>query len=158
MAGKDHLGSIRMTLDENAEVVTAQDYYPYGEILRSYSLGGLNGKYKYTEKERDTETNYDYFGARYYDSELGRWLSVDPLADKYFGWSPYNYTANNPLKFIDLNGMSYEDLEDEGMRVLGRTRNNYNPHKNEEENNGDLEDSGGDEGFNIGTFIFVVTQ
>ena len=95
-----------MTLDENAEVVTAQDYYPYGEILRSYSLGGLNDKYKFTEKERDTETNYDYFGARFYDSELGRWLSVDPLADKYFGWSPYNYTLNNSLNNIDLLGLA----------------------------------------------------
>ncbi|GBD87710.1 hypothetical protein BMS3Abin03_01644 [bacterium BMS3Abin03] len=64
-----------MTLDENAEVVTAQDYYPFGEILRSYSLGGLNGKYKFTEKERDTETNYDYFSARFYDSKHGRWYS-----------------------------------------------------------------------------------
>jgi len=92
------------------------------------------------------------------NSELGRWLSVDPLANKYFGWSPYNYTANNPLKFIDPNGMSYEDLEDEGMRVLGRTRNNYNPHKNEEENEDDSGDAGDDEGFNIGTFIFIITQ
>ncbi len=104
---KDHLGSIRMTLDENSDIVSAQDYYPYGEILRQYTLGsGANDKYKFTEKERDTETNYDYFGARYYDSELGRWLQVDPLADKYPGWSPYNYTLNNPLRFIDQDGMA----------------------------------------------------
>jgi RHS repeat-associated protein len=110
---KDHLGSIRMTLDENSEIVSAQDYYPYGEILRSYTLGsGANNKYLFTEKERDTETNYDYFGARFYDSELGKWLQVDPLADKlvlsfvegYPGWSPYNYTFNNPLRFIDPDG------------------------------------------------------
>jgi RHS repeat-associated protein len=94
-----------MTLNENSEIVSAQDYYPYGEILRSYTLGsGANNKYYFTEKERDTETNYDYFGARYYDSELARWLQVDPLADKYPGWSPYNYTVNNPLRFIDPDG------------------------------------------------------
>ena len=55
-----------MTLDENSDIVSAQDYYPYGEILRSYTLGsGANKKYYFTEKERDTETNYYYFGARY---------------------------------------------------------------------------------------------
>ena len=102
---KDHLGSIRQTFDEGATVVSAQDYYPYGEVLRSYVSGSnVNDKYKFTEKERDVETNYDYFGARYYDSELSRWLQVDPLAEKYPGWSPYNYTLNNPLRFIDPNG------------------------------------------------------
>ncbi len=103
---KDHLGSIRMTLDSTSNIVSAQDYYPYGEILRQYTLGsGVNDKYKFTEKERDTETNYDYFGARYYDSELIRWTTVDPLADKYPGVSPFVYCFNNPLRFIDPNGL-----------------------------------------------------
>jgi hypothetical protein len=54
-----------MTLDENSDIVSAQDYYPYGEILRSYTLASdVNDKYKFTEKERDTETNYDYFSRR----------------------------------------------------------------------------------------------
>ncbi|MFC2094553.1 RHS repeat domain-containing protein, partial [Bacteroidota bacterium] len=106
---KDHLGSIRTTIDEDGEVVAAQDYFPFGEVIPGRSLvsGGLNEKYKFTGKERDAgTTEYDYFGARFYDSELGRWLSVDPLADMYPGWSPYNYTLNNPLFFIDPTGMS----------------------------------------------------
>jgi len=91
--------------------MSARNYYPYYGVLRSYVTGSnINDKYKFTEKERDTETNYDYFGARYYDSELGRWLQVDPLADKYFGWSPYNYALNNPLRFIDPNGMEALDV------------------------------------------------
>ncbi len=100
---KDHLSSIRMTIDENSEITSGRDYYAYGEELRGYSLA-ITDKYQFTEKERDSETGFDYFGARYYDSKIGRWLSVDPLADKYPGWSPYNYTLCNPLRFIDPDG------------------------------------------------------
>ena len=60
-----------------------------------------------TGKERDSETGFSYFGARYYDSDiLTGWLSVDPLADKYPSLSPYNYCALNPIKVIDPNGDS----------------------------------------------------
>ncbi|HLN34652.1 MAG TPA: RHS repeat-associated core domain-containing protein [Nitrososphaeraceae archaeon] len=76
---------------------------PFGEIISSYVSNGSD-KYKFTQKERDTETNLDYFGARYYDSEIGRWLSPDPLADKYPGWSPYNYCLNNPVNLVDPDG------------------------------------------------------
>ena len=54
-----------------------------------------------TGKERDSETGFSYFGARYYDSDLiTGWLSVDPMADKYPGLSPYNYCAWNPVKLV----------------------------------------------------------
>jgi len=77
-----------------------------GEIIpgRSYNASTEDEKYKFTEKERDIETDYDYFGARYYNSKLGLWNSVDPLADKYPGWSPYNYTLNNPINNFDPDG------------------------------------------------------
>jgi len=101
---KDHLGNIRLTIDEDSEVVNAKDYFVYGGITdRSVSYGEAT-RYDFTEKERDTETGLNYFGARYYDSDIGRWTSVDPLADKYPGYSPYNYSLNNPLKYIDPNG------------------------------------------------------
>ena len=59
----------------------------------------------FTGKERDEETGYGYFGARYMDHELmTMWLSVDPLADKYPGLSPYNYCLWNPMKLVDPNG------------------------------------------------------
>ena len=59
----------------------------------------------FTGKERDEETGYSYFGARYYDDDLltGR-LNVDPMADKYPSMSPYNYCAWNPVKLVDLDG------------------------------------------------------
>jgi hypothetical protein len=58
------------------------------------------------------------FAGRYYDSATGRWLSVDPKADKYPGWSPYNYCYNNPLRYIDPNGQ-------EGWEVKNKWNNEY---------------------------------
>ena len=58
-----------------------------------------------TGKERDSETGFSYFGARYYDSDLMTgWLSVDPMADKYPSLSPYAYCACNPIKLVDPDG------------------------------------------------------
>jgi len=62
-------------------------------------------RYKYTEKERDVETGYDYFGARYYDSRIGKFFSVDPLTMKVPHVSPYHYSLNNPMRFVDPTGM-----------------------------------------------------
>ena len=60
----------------------------------------------FTGKEKDEETGYGYFGARYMDHELmTMWLSVDPMADKYPQISPYNYCMWNPIKVIDPDGM-----------------------------------------------------
>ncbi|HOU82770.1 MAG TPA: RHS repeat-associated core domain-containing protein, partial [Bacteroidales bacterium] len=67
----------------------------------------------YTAKELDNETSYTYFGARYYDSELSGWLSVDPMSDKYPSLSPYCYTADNPVVLVDPNGMDWYDFTDE---------------------------------------------
>ncbi|MBN2571525.1 MAG: hypothetical protein JXA68_05305 [Ignavibacteriales bacterium] len=53
---KDHLGNIRQTVDENGVIISAQDYAPYGEVIRSYNNADANDKYKFTEKERDKET------------------------------------------------------------------------------------------------------
>ena len=62
--------------------------------------------FTFTGKERDSETGFSYFGARYYDSDiLTGWLSVDPMADKYPGLSPYAYCAWNPVKLVDPDGM-----------------------------------------------------
>ncbi len=105
---KDHLGSIRVVVDTVGEIVSYSDYDPWGMILngRSSNFGFADDKYKFTGKERDFETGYDYFPpGRTYDSRVPHWLQIDPLADKYPGWTPYNYTLNNPLRFIDPNWM-----------------------------------------------------
>jgi RHS repeat-associated protein len=62
------------------------------------------------QREWDVESQYDYFGARYYDSRIGRWLGVDPLLDEYQGLSPFSYVANNPLNSIDPDGRAFNLL------------------------------------------------
>ena len=69
----------------------------------------------FTGKERDVETGYGYFGARYMDHELmTMWLSVDPMADKYPGISPYAYCAWNPVKLVDPEGMDVWEISKNG--------------------------------------------
>ena len=101
---KDHLGSIRVIMDENPAVVFAEDYDAWGYGLEERNYAKDNSMYKFTGKERDKESEYDYFGARYYDARIGRWGQVEPLLDKYPSLTPYNYSLNNPLRLIDPNG------------------------------------------------------
>ena len=61
---KDHLGSIRVTINTAGDIVSAQDYYAYGEVLRGYTYGDPNKRFLFTEKERDVESGYDYFSHR----------------------------------------------------------------------------------------------
>ena len=65
-------------------------------------------------KEKDSETGYYYFGARYYNPDLSLWLSVDPMSDKYPSLSPYNYCAWNPMKLVDPDGRDVWTLSDDG--------------------------------------------
>lgn len=72
--------------------------------------------FTFTGKEKDFESGYHYFGARYYDSEaLTGWLSVDPMSDKYPSMSPYNYCAWNPVKLVDPNGDTLDVVNKKGQ-------------------------------------------
>ena len=77
----------------------------------------LNWTFTFSAKEKDSETGLSYFGSRYYSSDPGIWLSVDPMSDKYASLSPYVYCANNPVKLVDPDGDSiinpYQRLIDE---------------------------------------------
>ena len=79
---KDHLGSVKVVIDDENRPYSSQDYDAWGYLLDVRSFQSDDSKYKFTSKERDKENNYDYFGARYYDSRIGRWGGVDPLFNK----------------------------------------------------------------------------
>ena len=113
---KDHLGNSRVTfadLDKDGEVAQSEilqtnHYYPFGMAMEiaSQPMGNPNNAYQYNGKELNADFGLDWldYGARWYDASIARWSAVDPLAEKYMPFSPYNYVANNPLKFIDPDG------------------------------------------------------
>lgn len=101
---RDHLSSIRVVLNSSNAVISAQDYDAWGYPLENRTYNSTAMKYDFTAKERDNETSYDYFGARYYDSRIGRWGGVEPKFNKYIEFSPYCYSFNNPIFFTDING------------------------------------------------------
>ena len=109
---KDHLGSVRATVDQTGAVVGYDDYDPWGYILenrtktRTWGDNQAIAENKFTGKERDEEfsLNWDFFGARYYDAEIGRWMVRDPRMSEYPNLSPYVYVVNNPLILVDPDG------------------------------------------------------
>jgi RHS repeat-associated protein len=87
-------------------------YYAFGSAISEMQFKSDTGggyRYGFNTQEKDDESFIDAydFGARIYDSRLGRWLSLDPLMAKYPGMSPYNFTANNPILYIDHDGKDY---------------------------------------------------
>ncbi len=103
----------------------------YRSAYRANSCGNAITKppaLLHTGKERDSETGFSYFGARYYDSDLMTgWLSVDPMADKYPSLSPYAYCGWNPIKLVDPDGRDVEIVKnDENKTVTIRANFYYN--------------------------------
>jgi RHS repeat-associated protein len=105
----DHLGSASLELDDQAQIISFEEYTPYGsstyQAVRSQTE--TPKRYRYTGKERDEESGLSYHGGRYYAPWLARWLSCDPkgIAD---GPNIYQYSRNNPVLFMDGNGFQSE--------------------------------------------------
>ena len=104
----DTIQAIDTVLYYTADVLSATDYYPFGSPMPGRTMEGDGYRFGFNRMEKDDEVKGDGnsldFGARIYDSRLGRWLSVDPLVMKYPGESPYSFAANNPILYIDHNG------------------------------------------------------
>ena len=103
---RDHLGNVREVVSETGEVKQVNAYYPFGTPIHALGTKESQQRYKYNGKEFDELhglNTYDY-GARQYAPLLPMWDRVDPLAEKYYGVSPYAYCANNPVTFVDPDG------------------------------------------------------
>jgi len=93
-------------INQNGTVEQVNHYYPFGGLFGESTAGGVQ-PYKYNGKELDRMHGldlYDY-GARHYDAALGKWFTIDPMAEKYYSISPYVYCANNPIRYVDPDGM-----------------------------------------------------
>ncbi|HZO90882.1 MAG TPA: SpvB/TcaC N-terminal domain-containing protein [Chthonomonadaceae bacterium] len=106
----NHLGSVSLELDDQAQILSYEEYTPYGstsyQAVRSRTE--TPKRYRYTGKERDEESGFDYHGKRYYVPWLGRWASIDPAIVSAIGGQrfdqPYQYAENRPLVALDPDG------------------------------------------------------
>ena len=115
---KDHLGNGRVYFTDinsdnnidDSDILQEQNYYAFGaafDIGPWYGNTATKSKYQYNGKELNDDfgLNLSDYGARWYDANIGRWLSLDPLAEKSRRYSPFVYGNDNPVRFIDPDGM-----------------------------------------------------
>ena len=110
----DHLGSVRVVLDRNANILQQNDYYPFGlhtDSGRLYKNDRESNRLKFNGKEQQSGLigiNFIDYGARFYAPTLIRWTTQDPLAEKYTSTTPYNYCVGNPINLVDADGKEPE--------------------------------------------------
>ncbi|WP_221391485.1 RHS repeat domain-containing protein [Dyadobacter sp. NIV53] len=128
--------NVRMVLKEDGTVLQETEYYAFGLPILKTGNDAAN-KYLYNGKEKQPETGWLDYGARTYMPEIGRWGVVDPMAEKYFGDSPYNYVHNTPFNAVDPDGrlvifINGQKLYTEGLRAYwGRFDINVKQHFND---------------------------
>ena len=133
----DHLGSSTYITNKEGQITQTLAYLPYGELRSNREYLNINNKYheqhwvdldnqppyltpyKFNGKEKDPETGYNNYGARYYYDWASIWLSVDPMSDKYPHVTNYIYCANNPIMLIDPDGRNFGDYYNVIMKKIG---------------------------------------
>lgn len=133
---EDHSGSNMMELDQHAQLISHEGYYPFGATAWLIARPGVEVSYKtmrYSGKEMDISGLY-YYGARYYAPWLQRWVSADPAGD-VDGLNRYAFVANNPLRYVDTDGQAkaesvivlysgfLSELSGESSQLLGQLHN-----------------------------------
>ena len=119
---KDHLGSVRMVVNENGTIEQVNHYYPFGGVYGDLSYNSEYQRNKYIGKEFDHMHGLDWYdhGARMYDAAKVVWNKVDPLSEIYFHFDPYLYCENNPIVMFDntgLLGVRIVDMENKTITV-----------------------------------------
>jgi RHS repeat-associated protein len=107
----DYIQNVDLITDIDGAAYELFLYNPWGEQLHHWtsSSSSWTSPYRFNAKELDPETGLSYYGARYYQSKLGVWLSVDPKSADAPGWTPYRGFFNNPLNYIDPDGQWEKD-------------------------------------------------
>ena len=105
---RDYLGNVRSVVNGQGKVLECNNYYPFGQRWDQSAYPRIDNRYLFNGKESQefADLNLLDYGARMYDSDIGRWWVQDPLATKYYPMSAYAYCQNNPINFTDLWGMA----------------------------------------------------
>ena len=106
---RDHLGSVRAVVAQTGAVQQTNEYYPFGDLFPTSGTDNSGNRFRFTGKELGAETGLYDFSARFLHPRFGRFTTLDPLAEKYPGISPYAYCKGNPVFYVDLTGQSYGD-------------------------------------------------
>ena len=117
----NHLGSASLELDDEAQIISYEEYYPYGstsyQAVRSKTEAAK--RYRFTAMERDEESGLTYHSARYYIPWIQRWLSCDPVKSRA-AQGLYEYCSGNPIRFLDQNGEDALEAFGDALKALGR--------------------------------------
>jgi RHS repeat-associated protein len=102
----DYLGNVDLVTERDGKTYEFFTYNPWGEEMHQYNANtfGFSSPYRFNSKEKDEETGLHYYGARYYQSKLSVWMSVDPKAHMAPDWTPYRFGFANPLLYTDPDG------------------------------------------------------